>query len=248
VESPYDVLGVEPDAGERAVVEAYRRRVKEAHPDHGGSKEEFQRVRRAYERIRDGDVEAAAGADAGRDERDGAADAGGPTADADRPGDDDAGDSDGDGDDGDGGDAGPEGVRVEYLNYDVLADRGWGLDDEDLFEKAAAADLDPDDYGRILVGPRETLLEAAENRGFAWPYACRGGACTNCAVMVKSGEMPTPPGHILPPDLIDRGIRLSCISAPTTGETQVVFNVKHLPDVDDLRLPPSRFEQAHATD
>ncbi|HET7325587.1 MAG TPA: ferredoxin, partial [Halococcus sp.] len=32
--------------------------------------------------------------------------------------------------------------RVEYLNYRVLAERGWDIDDEDLFEKAANADLD----------------------------------------------------------------------------------------------------------
>lgn len=46
-------LGVDPDASPTAVKRAYRRRVKEAHPDTDtGSREEFKRVNRAYERLR----------------------------------------------------------------------------------------------------------------------------------------------------------------------------------------------------
>ncbi|WP_251341531.1 ferredoxin Fer [Haloplanus halophilus] len=157
---------------------------------------------------------------------------------------------DADEDDGDArdGPARPEGSRVEYLDYEVIDDRGWSLDDDDLFEKAAAADLDPADYGEFLAEPSETLLEAAENRGFAWPYACRGGACANCAVAVVEGEMTTPIDHVLPSDLLDRGIQLSCIGAPTTAELKVVYNVKGMPDLDDLILPPYRFERARSVD
>ncbi|MFB6193450.1 MAG: ferredoxin, partial [Halobaculum sp.] len=31
---------------------------------------------------------------------------------------------------------------VEYLNYEVLDDHGWEMEDDDLFEKAADAGLD----------------------------------------------------------------------------------------------------------
>jgi hypothetical protein len=48
--------------------------------------------------------------------------------------------------------------------------------------------------------------------------------------------------------MLDRGIRLSCVGAPITDEMRVVFNVKHLPDLDELRLPPRPFEQARAND
>lgn len=133
--------------------------------------------------------------------------------------------------------------RVEYLNYEVLDDYGWDLDDEELFEKAHQQnDLDPDDFGRILVKPHESLLEAVENRGFTWPYACRGGACANCAVDVKEGEMAMPGDHILPDEMIEADIRLACVGAPTTEFMQVVYNVKHRPELEELRLPPRRFE------
>jgi curved DNA-binding protein CbpA len=214
MESPFDVLGVPPDADEEEVTRAYRRRAMETHPDQGGSRRAFRAVKAAYEEI----VRESSGAegDVGR-------------TDVQEPR--------------------RRGVsRVEYLNYEVLDDRGWSLDDGDLFEKAAAAGLDPADRGRLLVEPRETLLEAAENRGFAWPYACRGGACANCAVAVTDGEMAMPANHILPPEMIDRGIRLSCNGAPTTGELKVVYNVKHRPELDELRLPPNRFERAHLDD
>jgi curved DNA-binding protein CbpA len=225
VASPYDVLGVDPDADEATIKAAYKRRVKEAHPDHGGSAEEFQRVRTAYETLkseyRNGDGKRSRGVSGEGNLFDTS---------------------------GDGLDEQRTPPRVEYLNYEVLDDHGWDIDDDGLFEKASEAGLDSDDYGRFLVEPDETLLEAAENRGFAWPYACRGGACANCAVAIKSGELSMPVDHILPSEMTERGIRLSCVGAPTTDEIQVIYNVKHLPELDELRLPPRPFERANSDD
>jgi ferredoxin len=196
-----------------AVVRAYRRRIKEAHPDHGGSAREFQRVRAAYQAVvsgeaTDGDSEATASWEPEADPR----------------------------------------VDVEYLNYDVLADHGWSLDDDDLFERAAAADLDPVDHGRVAVDPESYLLAGAEEEGRTWPYACRGGACANCAVAVVEGDLTMTVDHVLPDEMLDRGIRLSCVGIPTTDELRVVYNVKRLPDLDDLRLPPYPFERSTAAD
>lgn len=53
VEPPaYAVLGVEPDATDDEILSAYRDRVKESHPDRGGSESEFQRVQNAYDELR----------------------------------------------------------------------------------------------------------------------------------------------------------------------------------------------------
>jgi curved DNA-binding protein CbpA len=242
VASPFEILGVDPDADDAELSRAYRRRVMETHPDQGGSAREFQQVRRAYEEIRTG-----AGGDGV------AVEPTGPRSTVDPDPDSDPDSDPGTAEAGEGGDTDPAsdertGVQVEYLNYDVLADHGWDLDDADLFEKAADADLADSDYGRIYVEPRESVLEAAEKCGFAWPYACRGCACANCAVAVTEGEMEMPAGHILSADLLDRGFELSCIGMPTTDELKIVYNVKHLPDLDELRLPASRFEQAQLND
>lgn len=221
MDSPFDVLRIDPDAGEGEVDRAYRRRVMETHPDQGGSAQEFRSVRAAYQAIKSGNGNGE-WADDGDEEWD---------LEHESVDDSKRGES-----------------RVEYLDYEVLADHGWTLDDEDLFEKASAAGLDASDYGRILVQPNESILQAAENRGFAWPYACRGGACANCAIAVVEGEMTTPVNHVLPPEMTDRGIRLSCNGVPTTETMKVVFNVKHLPSLDELRLPPRPFERAHLND
>jgi len=213
------VLGVDPGTDDETIEQAYRERVFEAHPDHGGSTAEFQRIRRAYERIENGYDPSENGATpAPQDE----------------------------------GDAEPDepeevGVTVEYLDYQALADQGWELTDADLFEKAAGTDLDGDDYGTFVAEPGTPLLEAAEEAGHAWPFACRGGACTNCAVAVIDGEMPMHSSHILPQEWIDRGIRLSCVSAPVSDGMQVVFNVKHLPGLEELLLPASRFDKARSS-
>ncbi|WP_338740783.1 ferredoxin Fer [Haloplanus salilacus] len=221
MDAPYDVLGVDPGADEAELDRAYRRRVMETHPDQGGSARAFQQVKAAYEAILDDRDDSAPD-----DRVDSGTDPGTEASDGHRD----------------------VVSRVEYLDYEVIDDRGWSIDDDDLFSKASAADLAPTAYGEFLVNPGETLLEAAENRGFAWPYACRGGACANCAVAVVEGEMATPVDHVLSTEMVDRGIRLSCIGAPTTETLRVVYNVKGMPDLDELKLPPYRFERSRSDD
>jgi uncharacterized Zn finger protein (UPF0148 family) len=48
---PHEVLGVDPDATEAVVKAAAREKLKSAHPDHGGSKLELQRVKRARDEL-----------------------------------------------------------------------------------------------------------------------------------------------------------------------------------------------------
>lgn len=55
--NPYDVLGVGREADESQIEEAYRDRIKDTHPDLGGSKEDFIEVKEAYESICDNDVD-----------------------------------------------------------------------------------------------------------------------------------------------------------------------------------------------
>jgi len=268
VESPYDLLGVDREADDEAVKAAYRERVKDAHPDHGGSPEEFRLVRDAYEAIKAGrttvQIESAA-ATPDTVSNDGAAGANGAAG--------TSGGASGAGTNGPAGtygrstpgrstptgagadeqsDAEDEAVqrtaRVTYLNYEVLDDHGWGVEDADLFGKAADAGLDEEDFGEFDVQPRESVLEAAEREGYAWPFACRGGACANCAVLMTEGDMTTRVDNILPQELEDEGIRLSCNGIPTTDEVKVVYNVKHMPDLEDLLLPPRPFRQAYGDD
>lgn len=222
--SPYDVLGVEPDTDDEALVAAYRERVKETHPDQGGSVAAFQRVRAAYDAIVSGQTTAWETADAPDTDGDDAGSDGPVTPQA------------------------PQPTRVEYLNYDAIADHDFGLGDDDLFEQAARAGLSPEDYGEFSVQPHESLLEAAENSGFVWPFACRGGACANCSVAVTDGKLAQPVDTILSDDLHDRGFRLSCNAIPITDTLQVIYNVKDLPGLDELRLPPGPFKLAHADD
>lgn len=220
MDSPYDVLGVEPDADEATVVRAYRRRVKETHPDQGGSTAAFKRVQDAYAAIEAGEADQTTVPDA---------------ADIDTEG------VDTEAADPEPTEPQPDGARVEYLDYEVLAEQGWEIDDEDLFEKAAEADLEPESYGRLLVNSGETILEAAEERGFSWPFACRGGACANCAVALIEGDVEMPSNHVLSDGMVEEGIRLSCMARPATDELKLVFNVHGLPGLEELRLPSQQF-------
>jgi ferredoxin len=137
---------------------------------------------------------------------------------------------------------------VFHLDRDALTERGWSIDDEDLFEKAADADLGLPEYGRFLVEPGESILEAAERGGRSWPYACRGGACSNCAVVVVEGDVAMPGQSILSDEQIrEANARLSCVGVPITDEVKVVTGVGDADDFADLRLP-SPGDEAGAAD
>jgi curved DNA-binding protein CbpA len=47
-EQAYDILHISPPATQSEITAQYRERVKDAHPDTGGSAEEFKRVKEAY--------------------------------------------------------------------------------------------------------------------------------------------------------------------------------------------------------
>ena len=45
----YDILNINKDATQKEILEAYRKRVIEVHPDRGGNPIDFMNVRKAYE-------------------------------------------------------------------------------------------------------------------------------------------------------------------------------------------------------
>ncbi len=120
-------------------------------------------------------------------------------------------------------------ATVEYLNYEAVEDQGWDMEDGDLFEKAADADLGEEDYGEFEVFEGEYILEAAEREGFDWPFSCRAGACANCAGIIYDGAVEMDMQQILSDEEIeDRDVRLTCIASPTEDHVQIVYNAKHL--------------------
>ena len=118
---------------------------------------------------------------------------------------------------------------VEYLNYEVVDDMGWEVDDPSVFEKAADEGLDEEDYGTIEVNRGEYILEAAEAQGYDWPFSCRAGACANCASIVVDGEIEMDMQQILSREEVEeKNVRLTCIGSPATDEVRIVYNAKHL--------------------
>jgi len=127
---------------------------------------------------------------------------------------------------------------IYHLDHDALTERGWSVTYDDLFAKAADADLELPEYGRFLVEPGESILEAAERGGRSWPYACRGGACSNCAVVVVEGDVAMPGQSILSDEQIrESNARLSCVGVPITDEVKIVTGIGDTDAFADLRLP-----------
>src|SRR4028119_110532 len=68
------------------------------------------------------------------------------------------------------------------------------------------------DRHTVRVPEDRYILQSAENQGVELPFSCRNGACTTCAVRVKTGEIYQPEAMGLSPDLRKRGYALLCVS------------------------------------
>ncbi|MGF1499089.1 MAG: 2Fe-2S iron-sulfur cluster-binding protein [Elainellaceae cyanobacterium] len=64
----------------------------------------------------------------------------------------------------------------------------------------------------VTVPEDRYILSSAERQGVNLPFSCRNGACTTCAVRVKSGELAQPEAMGLSPDLQKQGYALLCVS------------------------------------
>jgi len=123
---------------------------------------------------------------------------------------------------------------VEYLNYEVVDDRGWDLYDEGNFERAAELDLPEADYGFFEVPEGQCILEAAEAAGQEWPFSCRDGICSNCAAVVVDGEIEMDGNQALSDtEVEERDVRLTCIGRPASDYIRLVYNAKHLDYLQD---------------
>jgi len=69
-----------------------------------------------------------------------------------------------------------------------------------------------DRYYTVQVPDDRYILHTAENQGAELPFSCRNGACTACAVRVKSGQLDQPEAMGLSPDLREEGYALLCVS------------------------------------
>ncbi|ELY47198.1 ferredoxin Fer [Natronorubrum bangense] len=127
-----------------------------------------------------------------------------------------------------------EPVTVEYLAYAAVDDRGWSLEDDDLFETADAADLEADMHGTFEVGRDEYLLDAAEAAGLEWPYHCRAGGCVNCVAVLKTGEIEMDVQRSLSDEEVDeKGFRLTCVGTPASDSIKLIYGAKHLDELRD---------------
>ncbi|NGM70586.1 universal stress protein [Natronolimnobius sp. AArcel1] len=127
-----------------------------------------------------------------------------------------------------------EAVTVEYLDYQVVDERGWSLEDADLLERAAEADLDKTAHGTLEVSRDEYILDASEAAGHDWPFHCRAGGCVNCAAVLLEGEVEMDVQRSLSEDEVEeKRFRLTCVATPASDSIKLVYGAKHLDELRD---------------
>ena len=67
-------------------------------------------------------------------------------------------------------------------------------------------------YHTCQVPSDRYILHSAESQGVELPFSCRNGACTTCAVRVRSGDLHQPEAVGLSLELQQQGYALLCVS------------------------------------
>ncbi len=67
-------------------------------------------------------------------------------------------------------------------------------------------------YHQVSIPSDRYILNSVEDCGVKLPFACRNGACTACAVRVKTGDLVQPEAMGLSPQLQSQGYALLCVS------------------------------------
>lgn len=118
--------------------------------------------------------------------------------------------------------------EIEYLNYQAIPEHGWDIEDDDLFEKAAGADLDEKDHGTFEIRGTRYILDGAEDADHKWPFECRAASCAYCTMIVYEGEVKMDMDLILTDEEVEeRDIYLSCQSIPESDEVKIVYNAMY---------------------
>lgn len=114
---------------------------------------------------------------------------------------------------------------IEYLNYAVVEEQGWDIDDEANFERAAEMDLPEDDYGTFEIGENEKILDASDEAGCDWPSSCEMASCGRCAAILVDGEIEMDTQHIFSSEEVDEeNFRLTCSGSPASDHVKILFN------------------------
>lgn len=126
-------------------------------------------------------------------------------------------------------------ATVEYLDYRAVREHGWDVEDDDLFEKARAADLDESAYGTFEADRTDSLLRSAQDHGLKWPSQCRSGTCAMCAGVLKDGEAEMDMNLFLEDEEVEEmNLRLTCTCTPESDVVQIVCGAIQMEYVRDI--------------
>lgn len=209
IEEAYEKLGVSKGKDLDYYTDVYRDLIKEHHPDLGGSRDEFVKIQEAYELIKEAVNEESVQSNVIDEVIN---DSSSKKSDYSKyvyP------------------------SKVRYIDYMVLRDVSPSANK--LFQEWDSYTYES--MGGFTIKSGETVLEAAESNDNTWPYSCRGGACSNCAIKVVNGSVETRSIHILPSYLLDKGYRLSCIGKPLSKNIDIVYNINQHDDIQEYLLP-----------
>lgn len=76
---------------------------------------------------------------------------------------------------------------------------------------------------KIKVPKNKSILQMAMVNNIALPYSCRSGMCSTCKASCSKGDVVMTEGHFMPPEEVEDGKILTCISYPASENVVINF-------------------------
>jgi ring-1,2-phenylacetyl-CoA epoxidase subunit PaaE len=81
-----------------------------------------------------------------------------------------------------------------------------------------------DETETFVMSQKQSVLEAALDKGLDAPFSCRGGICSTCIARVKKGKVEMRKNQILTDSELEDGFVLTCQSHPTTPTLEIDYD------------------------
>ncbi len=81
-----------------------------------------------------------------------------------------------------------------------------------------------DETETFVMSQKQSVLEAALDKGLDAPFSCQGGICSTCIARVKKGKVEMRKNQILTDAELEEGFVLTCQSHPTTPTLEIDYD------------------------
>jgi len=116
------------------------------------------------------------------------------------------------------------GVDKENILFELFSSSQTGTLSENHDGNTTVTIVLDDEAETFFMSQKQSVLEAAMEKGLDPPFSCQGGICSSCIARVVKGKVEMRNNQILTDSELEEGLVLTCQSYPTTPTLEIDYD------------------------